>query len=94
MNIDPSRNYLIVAAMGDASPASPVRRDVVLVNGLGFPIIAFCADNPGTWFLYVLVARVLIVLVIIILIGTLSQGWSRRLLRRLLRFRKDWLFLR
>jgi hypothetical protein len=75
-------------------PANPVRRDVVLVNGLGFAIIAFRADNPGTWFLYVLVALVLIVLVIVILIGTLSRGWSRRLLRRLLRCRKDWLFLR
>jgi iron transport multicopper oxidase len=28
---------------------NPVRRDVILVNGGGFAIIAFRADNPGVW---------------------------------------------
>ena len=34
-------------------PANPVRRDVLLVNGGGYAILAFRADNPGAWFLLV-----------------------------------------
>ena len=46
--------------MGDFDPAepptfpsNPVRRDVILVNALGYAIISIRADNPGAWFLYI-----------------------------------------
>jgi FtsP/CotA-like multicopper oxidase with cupredoxin domain len=32
---------------------TPVRRDVILVPNNGFVILAFRADNPGVWFLYI-----------------------------------------
>jgi len=38
-------------------PANPVRRDVILVKGKGYAILAFRADNPGAWFLYVTCIR-------------------------------------
>lgn len=30
-------------------PVNPVQRDVILVNGNGYAILAFRADNPGVW---------------------------------------------
>jgi iron transport multicopper oxidase len=38
-------------------PANPVRRDVILVKSKGYAILAFRADNPGAWFLYLHAAR-------------------------------------
>jgi iron transport multicopper oxidase len=38
-------------------PQNPVRRDVILVNAGGYALIAFRADNPGAWFLYLLRRR-------------------------------------
>jgi hypothetical protein len=73
-------------------PANPVRRDVILVKSNGFAILAFRADNPGTWFLYVSCTGILII-VIVILIGMSSRGWSLSLLKPLLRCRRGWLFL-
>ena len=31
-------------------PSNPVRRDVILVEGGGYAILAFRADNPGAWY--------------------------------------------
>ena len=31
-------------------PENPLRRDVILVNGGGYAILAFRADNPGAWY--------------------------------------------
>ena len=31
-------------------PRNPLRRDVVLVKGRGYAILAFRADNPGAWY--------------------------------------------
>ena len=33
-------------------PQNPVRRDVILVKGGGYAIIAWPADSPGVWYIY------------------------------------------
>ena len=70
----------------------PVQRDVLLVNGGGYAVIAFRADNPGVWFLYTH-SYTELTLAIVILIGMSLPGWPQHLLKLLFRCRRTLLFL-
>ena len=57
---------------------NPPRRDVVLIPAGGFAVIAFRADNPGTWLMHCHIAR------------HAAEGLGLQILERLDMARKIW----